>query len=558
VARLSTVTPLPNITFDDPKVAVAYTAIRDRLSLYEGERGNVEGLDRVVKFHDLQLLYPGSKVSSIARPFTGRISRITGNIIRTGKIESLDSTTYFDLDNDKLVFNGKASYASAMPGIFIGNDSDTYKVNIGYDATNYLKFSGTKVLIKAANFELDDSGNIIATNATLSGTITASAGAIGGWIITDNGIADNATEASAKIFLDKTNTAIRVGPSTGYVDIDGDNVRIRSSNYASGAMGSGFSLSSDMFEVGNIACRGIFRTVVFQKSTVSSLGGCFVISKGADVLASDMTAVDASTLTIEGNETFAVGDFLLIKDESNEEWLEVTNAASAPTYTVTRDKKGVYEADSNPAWTKGASVTNFGASGDGTIYMTASESYAPYLSVVTHTGIPWSTLQTRLRIGNLNGSFGYATDLYGFAAGDDVGYMKYDPTNGMRIKGDFEACTITGGTVTGAEINTATSGKRIQIDSDGIKLITGAVTGKYGNFKYGDGTKYGGGLLAEFYNTTTGMPFYVHAEQTIADMHLYNRSAAPTGAAEVGDIAFVAGQLQQCTVAGTPGTWGNV
>jgi len=551
---------------DLPQIPQAYgdqiafnAAVKQILETYQGNVGNKYGLDRVVRFRDIEALDPLKFDKVMSSSATSRITRITGNIIRTGKIESNDSDTYFDLDNDKLVFNGKVSYDSSMPGIFMGNDSGTYKANWGYDASNFLKFDGAKILAKAANFELDADGKITAADATLSGTITATAGAIGGWLVTSNGIADNATENSAKIFLDKTNTKIRVGPSTGYVDIDGDNVRVRSSNYASGGMGSGFSLSSDLLEVGNMACRGIIRTAVFQKSTESALGGCFVVSKGSDVLDSAMTAADNSTLKIEGNETFAVGDFLHAKNDSYEEWLEVTDAGSAPTYTVTRDKKSEYEADSNPAWPKGTTISNYGASGDGLIHMTASESHAPYVSVATHTGEPWSVLQTVARMGNLNGYLGYSSDKYGFAAGADDGYMKYDATNGMRIRGALAATTVTGGTITGATIQTASSGRRILIDEDGMRFITGSSTGKYGtNFKYGDGTQYGDGLLAWFYNTTSGMPFYVHAEQNIADMHLYNRSSDPTGAAEIGDLAFVSGQLKQCTVAGTPGTFGDV
>lgn len=554
MSRTSDFLAIPQIYGDQIKFNAA---VKQRLLTYDGSVGNIYGLDRVVRFRDLVSLDPIKFDSVMRTSATSRILRITGNIIRTGKIESNDSATYFDLDNDKLVFNAKIGYTSAMPGIFMGDDGGTYKVNIGYDATNFFKFSGTKILIKAANFELDASGNIIATSATLSGTITATAGAIGGWIITTNGIADNATEDDAKIFLDKANTKIRVGPSTGYVDIDGENVRVRSSNYASGVMGSGFSLSSDMMEVGNIACRGIFRTSVFQKESLNVVGGNLLVLPG-DVLDTDMTALDSSTLKIEGNEDFAVNDILRLKSSTHDEWLLVTNIGSAPIYTVTRDQKGDYAADSNPVWKKGQAVVNYKQSGDGAIHMTASETYAPFLSVVTQAGSPWSALQTRLRIGNLNGSFGYSSDKYGFAAGEDSGYMKYDPTNGMRIRGALDATTITGGTITGATIQSASSGRRVLIAAEGIQFVTGAVTGKYSAFKYGDGTKYGNGILAYFYNTTTGMPFYVNAEQTIGDLHLYNRGADPSGVSEIGDLAFVSGQLKQCTAGGTPGTWGNV
>jgi hypothetical protein len=88
-------------------------------------------------------------------------------------------------------------------------------------------------------------------------------------------------------------------------------------------------------------------------------------------------------IDLEGNETFAVGDFLRIKDQSNDEWLEVANADSAPTYVVARDKNGDYAVNTNPVWTKGASVVNFGASGDGAIQLTASEEGAPFISFIT-------------------------------------------------------------------------------------------------------------------------------------------------------------------------------
>lgn len=114
---------------------------------------------------------------------------------------------------------------------------------------------------------------------------------------------------------------------------------------------------------------------------------------------------------------------------------------------------------------------------------------------------------------------------------------------------------VVAGTITGIMIRTAATGKRVVIDGDGIKFISDAVTGKFGNFKYNSSTQYGSGYVAYFYNKTTGMPFDVVSEQTIGDMHLYNRDSDPSGAARIGDLAVVSGKLKICTVAGTPGTW---
>lgn len=50
-----------------------------------------------------------------------------------------------------------------------------------------------------------------------------------------------------------------------------------------------------------------------------------------------------------------------------------------------------------------------------------------------------------MRIGNVNGFLGAATDLYGIYIGESDKYLKYDPTNGLQIKGTI---TVTGGNAT--------------------------------------------------------------------------------------------------------------
>jgi len=284
-----------------------------------------------------------------------------------------------------------------------------------------------------AGWMLDAAGNLFALSATIVGTITATAGAIGGWVIA----ATTLSSDSDNIVLDSANEKITVGG----IEIDGVQDRIRSDNYVAGIAGVGFTLEPELLEVGNARIRGTIRTAVFQKDVISSVGGSFAVID-SDVLAVDMTALDASTLTIDGDTTFAVGDFLRIKDGTDDEWLEVTNIGSAPTYTVTRDKDGDYAADTNPAWKMGATVVNYKQSGDGLIYMTASDTNAPYLEVQTHAGSPWSALTPRLRLGNLNGFLDYSSDLYGIGIGESTQYLKYDPTNGLRIAGQLEVSTF--------------------------------------------------------------------------------------------------------------------
>ena len=284
-------------------------------------------------------------------------------------------------------------------------------------------------------------------------------------------------------------TKVKVGDST-YIDIDGVNARIRSSNYVSGVFGAGFTLEPDLLEVGNIAARGIIRTAVFQKDVVSAIGGNLAVLP-ADLLNATMSADDDdddfvriteagdtriteavdtriiegyAVLTIEGNETFASGDIVRIKDGTYDEWIEIGLIDDAPIYSVIRDKAGDYADGSNPEWPKGASVVNYGGSGDGGIYMTASDTNAPYLSIFTHAGEPWDTITTHIREGNLNGYAGYETDIYGWASYIDANnYIKIDPTNGIRMSGQI---VITSGATVDAIQAAQDAADAAQSDAD--------------------------------------------------------------------------------------------
>jgi hypothetical protein len=343
----------------------------------------------------------------------------------------------------------------------------------------------------SAPFYLTMGGAITASN------ITATGGTIAGWTINTTSIADSSTAASANVLIDSANDLIRLGPTTGnYITIDGANQRIRSSNYVSGTMGAGFNIEPSFIEIGDIRARGKFSSAVFEKESIASVGGSLLVTKSTDVLNVTMTAADNSTLTISGAVNLAVGDFLRIKDLNDDEWFEVTDVSSAPTYTVTRDKGSAYSANANPAWTKGATVVNYGQSGDGAIFMTASEANSPRFSVITHAGAPWTTQTERLRIGNLNSYFTDITsDVYGFAVGDNSDYLRtYHDGSALRFKLALASANSI------AEISVGTGG---YIKSGQTAYATGTGwwfgnTSGENKASIGDATqylKYSGGLI---------------------------------------------------------------
>ena len=93
-------------------------------------------------------------------------------------------------------------------GIQFEYNSGSPRAYIGDGSNAYLNYDGTKLTWKAANTELDGSGNLTATSATLSGSVTASSGTIGGWTLT-------ATELhNTDIWLDAADKQIAIESQT--------------------------------------------------------------------------------------------------------------------------------------------------------------------------------------------------------------------------------------------------------------------------------------------------------------------------------------------------------
>lgn len=124
-------------------------------------------------------------------------SKLTGgnvNLDATGKI--------YAGATDVLTGNGFwFDYDTGAPVSRIGTVSGGVLVKGYY-------WDSTNLQIKATNFTLDASGNITASNATLSGTITATTGAIGGWSIGSN------TISSGSITLNSATPSILMGAAS--------------------------------------------------------------------------------------------------------------------------------------------------------------------------------------------------------------------------------------------------------------------------------------------------------------------------------------------------------
>ena len=97
-------------------------------------------------------------------------------------------------------------------GAWLGFTSSKAKLSLYKDANNYFQWDGDKLLIKAANFTLDASGNMTASSATFSGAITATSGDISGVLTIggDNNVKIDGTNDRI-IISDGTNDRILIG-----------------------------------------------------------------------------------------------------------------------------------------------------------------------------------------------------------------------------------------------------------------------------------------------------------------------------------------------------------
>ncbi len=235
------------------------------------------------------------------------------------------------------------------------------------------------------------------------------------------------------------------GACVGNIDIFPHS--LQSSNFVSGPMGAGFQITdAGNAQFNNISARGSFSTTVFQACNVSAIGGSLLVLN-ADTLNANLATTQAVTLCTCGASSFQVNDVLRMKTALNDEWFCVTGCTlGTNTYTVARDLSGNYPTCQYPTWMSGTAILDYGQSGSGGIYMTASDVNEPYLSIFCQAGTPWTCLCTFARLGQLNGFLGYTNPAIGIAIGDTNRYLKYDPTNGLNILG---TASITGGVAVG-------------------------------------------------------------------------------------------------------------
>jgi hypothetical protein len=261
--------------------------------------------------------------------------------------------------------------------------------------------------------------------------------------------------AVANLFLKDLNTGLQ-SAATQVITPQANN-SIRSTNYQSSLVGWNISAAGNA-EFNNVDVRGAIHAAVFVYNALLATAGTLGIFKSAAKLRTDIVitaapvygtttfnldAVDQDGLTHAASQLFAVGDILRLKDGlAGDTWFKVTAASDQTTfwrYTAT-----IQAGSNNCTYRAGLAIADYGQTGQGFIIATADQTNAPFLQMATHSATFSSvdssgtlTVTPQLRIGNLNGSFGYAADVYGFGAGQygvaGQSWVTVDSANGVRI-----------------------------------------------------------------------------------------------------------------------------
>lgn len=284
---------------------------------------------------------------------------------------------------------------------------------VGSYNTQYISGSGGSLEISSSDFYLGPNGDVwIGGDAVIEASLTVdqlfapdsppnhlaaiwsdgraefTSASIGGWQVNESEIfTDNLLLSSSGLIqtLDFQDSAL--GPGKGF--------KMDQEGYA-------------FFE--NASIRGTLKTTVFEKDTVSAVGGQVIISNATTIKngTPEIYATD-STIPVENSGGFQIDEFLVAKATSSTgfatEHMKITGV-SAGSLTVTRGTSG----NTIPTMSAGqvlvslGSASDEGVEGTGYIHMNASptDPYTPYIDLYERTGSnEYSDVGLKVRLGDL-------------------------------------------------------------------------------------------------------------------------------------------------------------
>jgi hypothetical protein len=173
-------------------------------------------------------------------------------------------------------------------------------------------------------------------------------------------------------------------------------------------------------------------TVLFAQNTVTLVGGWLMLTKNEGSVPTGQDVTTGAT-SIDFGQSMTVGDFVLFRGSLAVEYVQVGSLVSGTRYNVTRNLDGT----GANAWPAGSVYAVLGATGNGRIELNANAT--PRISLIQQ-GATYNAQTELLRVGDLNGGWGYSAETYGFAAGQygsaSAVWVSVETSNGFRLGRD--------------------------------------------------------------------------------------------------------------------------
>ncbi|MFZ6029945.1 MAG: hypothetical protein ACOYYS_19705 [Chloroflexota bacterium] len=168
--------------------------------------------------------------------------------------------------------------------------------------------------------------------------------------------------------------------------------------------------------------------ILFAQNTITLLGGWFMVTKAEGTVIADFP--NGETEISISIENLPSGDIIVLRNSLQVEYVRLDTYDGSNVYFVTRDLDGSGQND----WPAGTVFAVLGQAGDGRIELNAYDS--PRIQILSQ-GSAYNLQTELIRLGDLNGNWGYTGQAFGIAMGEyapNKANLTWDPANGLRIR----------------------------------------------------------------------------------------------------------------------------
>jgi hypothetical protein len=344
-----------------------------------------------------------------------------------------------------------------------GGDLDirAKKFFVGTPSSQFISGSGGDIEISSSLFHLDPANNklIIGAGTTINAELS----------VNSLFVPASTTDSNAKAYISSSGVAKFGGDAAGNYDaefypagagvskiagwdigptfLSSSNIILSSSGTIQTAdfqsslfgTGHGWKIGSDgVAEFEEARIRGTLSTAVFEKDTISAVGGQVIIANATTISGSDVLypGTIGQTIYIVNAGGFVAGEYLIAKATASSGFttetmlIQSVNSGSTPnSITMLRNVTGTTYI---PTMSSGQVLVSQGASGSGYIHMNAdpTDTATPFIDIVERTGSGVGDTKIKARLGDLSGLAG-------------VGPVSADPGFGLYSENVFLSGTIT-------------------------------------------------------------------------------------------------------------------